>query len=383
MREVLQSPGQPLDRQTRAFMEPRFGHDFSRVRVHTDRKAAESARAVDALAYTAGAHVVFGPGSYEPQVERGRRLLAHELAHVALQPSAGEPPGELSVAARDDLGELYARRAACGTLRDGASGPLPAQRAPSDRVYRQALPDWQDAGAGRPRPGADVDVERLLTDHPDVATNEILVSIFLAISQREVARVLPSGDLAYSPGQELRIAFSGASSVVRWHCTDLVMNSAWLAGFEVPHGRSFWEKSTATLQRAMTGGDELIQPVPVPADDPRTAADERKQHLRAGDVLVWGAEHGDEGGFGHQMIIVSPGPVGGQVTVREAGAAVREGAQRPLDAPNRPEAVYRFVKFDLLRVSRSYTTDPTYRALFQQAFERCSLPAEVKLSYRR
>src|SRR5262245_44078336 len=50
--EVLRSPGQPLDAQTRAFMEPRFGHDFSGVRVHTDARAAESAQAVNSLAYT-------------------------------------------------------------------------------------------------------------------------------------------------------------------------------------------------------------------------------------------------------------------------------------------------------------------------------------------
>ncbi len=58
--EVLRSPGQPLDPATRGFMEPRFGHDFSQVRVHTDAKATESARALDALAYTVGQNIVFG-----------------------------------------------------------------------------------------------------------------------------------------------------------------------------------------------------------------------------------------------------------------------------------------------------------------------------------
>lgn len=83
--DVLRSPGQPLDAQTRAFMEPRFGHDFSNVRVHTDENAAESARAVDALAYTVGHNVVFGAGQYAPNTGVGRRLLAHELTHVAQQ----------------------------------------------------------------------------------------------------------------------------------------------------------------------------------------------------------------------------------------------------------------------------------------------------------
>jgi hypothetical protein len=83
--EVLRSPGQPLDDGTRAFMEPRFGHDFGQVRVHTDAPAAESAEAVHALAYTVGNEVVFGIGLYKPETIAGKRLLAHELAHVTQQ----------------------------------------------------------------------------------------------------------------------------------------------------------------------------------------------------------------------------------------------------------------------------------------------------------
>src|SRR5215208_2264204 len=60
--DVLRSPGQPFDPATRASMEPRFGHDFSKVRVHTDTRASESAQAVNALAYTVGRDVVFGAG---------------------------------------------------------------------------------------------------------------------------------------------------------------------------------------------------------------------------------------------------------------------------------------------------------------------------------
>jgi len=83
--DVLNSPGQPLDRDTRAFMEPRFGHDFSGVRVYTDAKAAQSARAVNALAYTVGKDVVFGAGQYMPKTMAGKRLLAHELTHTIQQ----------------------------------------------------------------------------------------------------------------------------------------------------------------------------------------------------------------------------------------------------------------------------------------------------------
>jgi hypothetical protein len=83
--EVLSRPGRPLDAGTRSFFEPRFGHDFGKVRVHTDTQAAESARSVNAVAYAVGSDVVFDSGQYAPQTDAGRRLLAHELAHVLQQ----------------------------------------------------------------------------------------------------------------------------------------------------------------------------------------------------------------------------------------------------------------------------------------------------------
>jgi hypothetical protein len=83
--ETVRSPGRPLDPVARRELETRFGHDFSRVRVHTDERAAESARAVDALAYTVGQEIVFEEGQYAPSTASGRALLAHELAHVVQQ----------------------------------------------------------------------------------------------------------------------------------------------------------------------------------------------------------------------------------------------------------------------------------------------------------
>jgi Domain of unknown function (DUF4157) len=87
--DVLRSSGQMLDAPTRSFMESRFGHDFSQVRVHTDAKAAESAQAVNALAYTVGSDIVLGAGQYAPGTSAGRRLLAHELTHVVQQHQQG------------------------------------------------------------------------------------------------------------------------------------------------------------------------------------------------------------------------------------------------------------------------------------------------------
>lgn len=81
--------GRPLDASTRNFMEPRFGVDFSRVRIHTDAQAAESARAVNALAFTAGNHIVFGANQYIPESHATHSLLAHELTHVIQQNRLG------------------------------------------------------------------------------------------------------------------------------------------------------------------------------------------------------------------------------------------------------------------------------------------------------
>src|SRR6185503_12115366 len=83
--DVLRSPGQPLDSSTHQFMQTRFGEDFSHVQVHTDAKAAESADAVNATAYTVGSDIVFGAGQYAPGTAEGKRVIAHELAHVSQQ----------------------------------------------------------------------------------------------------------------------------------------------------------------------------------------------------------------------------------------------------------------------------------------------------------
>jgi hypothetical protein len=100
---VLRSSGQPLDTATRNFMEPRFGQDLSRVRVHSDAAAQRSARDVNAHAYTVGRNIVFGAGRLAPGTQEGKRLIAHELAHVAQQEGAGA--GEIGGAPTAARGE--------------------------------------------------------------------------------------------------------------------------------------------------------------------------------------------------------------------------------------------------------------------------------------
>jgi hypothetical protein len=122
--EVLRSPGQPLDPATRAFIESRFGHNFSGVRVHTDAQARESVAVVNATAYTVGQHVVLGAGQPSPATLAWRHLLAHELAHVVQQSRGGPVPG-FTPSAPHERDALAAARAvedgspsvniACGT----------------------------------------------------------------------------------------------------------------------------------------------------------------------------------------------------------------------------------------------------------------------------
>jgi hypothetical protein len=116
--DVLSSPGAPLDAGVRAFMEPRFGQDFSGVRVHTDAHTAASAQAVHARAYTVGSDIAFAPGAYSPGTAAGRRTLAHELAHTLQQgPAAGPVAPSLEVGAVDDPAEHEADHIADQVMR--------------------------------------------------------------------------------------------------------------------------------------------------------------------------------------------------------------------------------------------------------------------------
>jgi hypothetical protein len=101
--DVLASPGQPLDAATRAFFEPRFEHDFSRVRVHRDAKAAESARSVNALAYTVGDNVVLSEGQNSPDKYATKELLAHELVHVVQQTGEDSVPTDAFIPRRENV----------------------------------------------------------------------------------------------------------------------------------------------------------------------------------------------------------------------------------------------------------------------------------------
>lgn len=133
--EVLRSPGQPLDRKAQEFMGSRFGHDFSRVRIHDDSRAAESARALDALAYTVGRDVVFGRGQYSPGTGEGRSLIAHEMVHVVQQSGSSESTGvsgDLEIGEPDDpledSAEQFSKQLTYGDGQEIESRSIPGLR---------------------------------------------------------------------------------------------------------------------------------------------------------------------------------------------------------------------------------------------------------------
>ena len=147
IRNVLSSPGQPLDINTRSFMESRFGYDFSKVRVHTDARAAETAQAVSALAYTVGHDIVFGRGQYAMSTIEGQQLLSHELTHIIQQSTSNQTlPAHLKITEPSSREEQEAK-AVVKTTMQGQWATVSGPYAP--RIAREEAIDAglvQDAG---------------------------------------------------------------------------------------------------------------------------------------------------------------------------------------------------------------------------------------------
>ncbi|UWZ82855.1 eCIS core domain-containing protein [Occallatibacter riparius] len=140
--DVLNAPGEPLDAQSRAFMEPRLGTSLDPVRIHTTNRASDSARVVGARAYTVGNDIVFGHGEYSPSTREGRHLLAHELAHVAQQSAFdGYGPNTLrrSPVTEGSVGEFYLQQETPEQLQADAAEIVAALRAPNLDAYTKML----------------------------------------------------------------------------------------------------------------------------------------------------------------------------------------------------------------------------------------------------
>jgi hypothetical protein len=136
--EVLNSPGEPLDQATRDFFEPRFGQDLGNVRIHRHHRAAQSAQAVNASAYTLGEHVVLG-SAYNSSTLAGKSLLAHELAHSLQQRHSHGSLSAEEIGKADDLQEREADAAAQQIVASGSKQPFPVAKTDGTRsVLRRA-----------------------------------------------------------------------------------------------------------------------------------------------------------------------------------------------------------------------------------------------------
>lgn len=149
---VNSSGGNPLDAGTRVDMESRFGQDFGDVRVHTGDTAHESARSVNAHAYTVGSNIVFQRDLYDPSSDHGRHMLAHELTHVVQQRSGPvdgtDAGGGVKVSDPSDRFEREAAANADRLMSSPAPAALPGEGAGlRGWVQREATPEAEEAEA--------------------------------------------------------------------------------------------------------------------------------------------------------------------------------------------------------------------------------------------
>lgn len=144
--DVVNSGGRPIEPDVREDMEARLGHDFSDVRIHDDAAAADSAKAVNAHAYTVGSNVVFQRDVYDPGSQQGRTTLAHELTHVIQQRSGPvdgtSAPGGIKVS---DPSDRFEREASANADRVMA-GPAPVQAlgVSAPAVQREEAPEEEE-----------------------------------------------------------------------------------------------------------------------------------------------------------------------------------------------------------------------------------------------
>ena len=176
--------GHALEPATRSLMEQRFMHDFSAVRVHTDARAAASAHAVGALAYTVGHDIVLGARQYASTSGAGQRLIAHELAHVVQQSGAGaRVQAKLPVSQPGDSHERQADMAAARVTAGQAVGAILTPAGPAiQRETPPAKPEEKEVGEVVVEGGKKI-VEQLKDNHPGVAKH--VIEPFVANAEKQ------------------------------------------------------------------------------------------------------------------------------------------------------------------------------------------------------
>ena len=200
---TLSQPGTPLPASLRAFMEPRFAADFSRVRIHTGPAAERSAAEVNAHAYTVGRDIAFSAGAYAPDTVGGRTLIAHELTHV-VQQGAAATVDETRQTVRSSIGHRLQR--SCGPAVAGAGTgctPLQGDEVGESFYFKVACDDFQpveqarlELFAGTLHSGDQIGIHGYASEEGDPGFNELLSCARAHRAQAIIAGVLTGRGIA-------------------------------------------------------------------------------------------------------------------------------------------------------------------------------------------
>ncbi|MGA8432357.1 MAG: DUF4157 domain-containing protein [Candidatus Sulfotelmatobacter sp.] len=269
------SPGQPLDHSAREFMEPRFGSDFSDVRVHTDSRAAQSANALAADAYTTGRDIYFAAGKYAPSSRDGQHLLAHELTHTLQQAKAPAAlttrAGGVLVADASDPLEAEAQHAASSILGEGGAIPsISSNVAPA--VRRESTWDVIVNGAesaGEAIVGTAEDAGQFVADEAkDVARGAQVVGHAVADEARSVAK--EAAVVGHAVADEAKALASGTRSAIESGAQAVAHEAEEVGDWLATEAGSVAKALARSLGGVLTltsGGLEIILPkvCPIPA----------------------------------------------------------------------------------------------------------------------
>jgi hypothetical protein len=268
----LDGGGRPLPDSVRSFFEPRFGQDFSHVRLHTDAAARESARAVDAAAYTVGRNVVMGEGQYSPDTAWGKRLIAHELTHVVQQAGAHSTlqrqPSRAGLCAVTPSSELSPRE----WLRCVREGHLQADDADplrftftGEKATAEALQKWMK----REEITKDVALKRLASSHEFSGTRaayEAARDAFLAsVPMEKLSICIRPLQIADDDGKNPTTLPSFDAAIAIWKkcCIDVSVKGATKVSktaFKTLHHDPGTGRATSEQARMirMAGGSECV-----------------------------------------------------------------------------------------------------------------------------
>lgn len=250
------SSGRPLYSTTRIFMESSFGHDFSKVRIHTDNTAAEAAQAINARAFTVDQHIIFGNGQYSPQTKKGKRLLAHELTHTIQQApifSDGvhptNPIQRLSLDENEGEGEGVdeSRKSdSCeGTSRDGPG---------EFRTIRNntTVKNWEISNF-------DIEKNFLKPEHKKNINDKILTPAIIDLVKTKGWKLFVNGNASTTGGEKFNKLLSKARAI----CTTLFLNDG---GMPIAGSKITGTGEAGARSRLLKEGATKIDQVEAPED---------------------------------------------------------------------------------------------------------------------